>query len=61
MIQQSLAAQGGFGRYGKSTRREQLLEEMNQVVPWSKLEALIRPHDPKGVNGRPPMGPGIML
>jgi IS5 family transposase len=59
--QQTLAGQSGFERYGKKTRREQFLEEMDQVVPWGELEALIRPHYPKGENGRPPMGLGIML
>ena len=61
MKQQTLAAQNGFERYGKKTRREQFLEEMEQVVPWADLEALVRPHYPKGENGRPPMGFGIML
>jgi IS5 family transposase len=59
--QQTLAAQSGFERYGKKTRREQFLEEMDQVVPWAELETLIRPHYPKGENGRPPMGLSIML
>lgn len=61
MRQQTLAAQSGFERYGKKTRREQFLEEMDQVVPWAELETLIRPHYPKGENGRPPMGLSIML
>lgn len=61
MKQQTLAAQNGFERYGKKTRREQFLEEMDQVVPWAELEELVRPHYPKGENGRPPMGLGIML
>jgi IS5 family transposase len=56
-----LAAQSGFERYGKKTRREQFLEEMEQVVPWAELEALVGPHYPKGENGRPAMGLGIML
>jgi IS5 family transposase len=34
---------------------------MDQVVPWGKLEALIRPYYPKGENGRPPTGLSIML
>jgi IS5 family transposase len=59
--QQSLAAQSGFERYGKKTRREQFLEEMDKVVPWAELEALVGPHYPKGENGRPPMGLEIML
>ena len=61
MKQQTLAAQNGFERYGKKTRREQFLEEMDRVVPWAELEELIRPHYPKGENGRPPMGLSIML
>jgi hypothetical protein len=28
----------------KATRRAQFLEEMEQVVPWAKLCALIEPH-----------------
>jgi IS5 family transposase len=59
--QQTLAGQSGFERYGKKTRWEQFLEEMDQVVPWSELEALVRPHYPKGENGRPPMALGLML
>jgi len=31
------------------------------VVPWAKLEGLVEPHYPKGENGRPPVGLGIML
>jgi transposase, IS5 family len=59
--QQTLAAQVGFEKYQKKTRREQFLEEMERVVPWTALEALVRPHYPKGENGRPPVGLGVML
>jgi IS5 family transposase len=59
--QQTLASQAGFERYGRKTRREQFLEEMEQVVPWPELEELVRPHYPKGENGRPPVGLSIML
>lgn len=61
MRQQSLAAQSGFERYGKKTRREQFLEEMERVVPWAELEALVQPYYPKGENGRPPMGLSVTL
>ena len=37
----------------KQTRRERLLIEMDQVVPWKGLIALIEPHYPKGTGGRP--------
>jgi IS5 family transposase len=37
----------------KQTRRERFLIEMDQVVPWNGLIALIEPHYPKGEGGRP--------
>ena len=51
----------GFERYTKKTRRAAFLEEMNQVVPWRELCALIEPHYPKAGNGRPPIGVERML
>ena len=51
----------GFERYAKKTRRAAFLEEMEQVVPWGKLCALIEPHYPKAGNGRPPVGVERML
>ncbi len=36
----------------KQTRKE-LLIEMDQVVPWKALIALIEPHYPRGKDGRP--------
>src|SRR5580692_1795192 len=55
MTQQTLA---GFEKYGKTTRRAQFLVEMEQVVPWTQLCALIEPVYPKGGSGeggRPPV------
>ena len=37
----------------KQTRRERFLIEMDRVVPWKGLIALIEPHYPKGEGGRP--------
>ena len=37
----------------KQTRRERFLIEMDQVVPWKGLIALIEPYYPKGEGGRP--------
>jgi len=47
----------------KVTRREQFLAEMDAVVPWGRLLALIEPHYPKaGPKGRrPPMPLEAML
>lgn len=51
----------GFERYTKKTRRAAFLEEMEQVVPWAELCALIEPYYPKAGNGRPPVGLERML
>jgi IS5 family transposase len=61
MKQRTLAMMTGFERYSKKTRRAVFLEEMEQVVPWKKLCALIEPHYPKPGNGRPPVGVERML
>lgn len=46
----------------KRTRREAYLAEMDQVVPWKALLALIPPHDPKlGRPGRQPYPWATML
>ncbi len=61
MKQQTFGALTGFEKHRKVTRRAQFLDEMNQVVPWPRLLALIEPHYPKVGNGRPPKGLEIML
>jgi len=47
----------------KVTRREKFLAEMDAVVPWARLFALIEPHYPKvgSKGGRPPMPLETML
>jgi IS5 family transposase len=52
MKQQTL---GGFERYGKTTRRAQFLAEMERVVSWGDLLAVIEPVYPKmsEAGGRP--------
>jgi transposase, IS5 family len=59
--QQTLAAQASFEKYGRKSKREQFLDEMEQIVPWAELQALVQAHYPKGENGRPPVGLSIML
>jgi hypothetical protein len=51
----------GFERYGRTTRRAAFLAEMERVVPWPALCALIAPFYPKPGNGRPPVGVERML
>jgi transposase, IS5 family len=43
MKQQSLADHGVFEKYGRKSRCELFLDEMEMVVPWSALEALPHP------------------
>lgn len=43
------------------TRREKFLGEMETVVPWAELLAVIEPHYPTGKRGRPPVGLERML
>jgi len=60
MKQLTLAA-AGFEKHSKATRRAQFLAEMERVVPWSALCALIEPVYSKGTAGRPPVGLERML
>lgn len=61
MLQQTLA-EVTFEHYRKPTRREQFLTEMNRVVPWTDLVAVITPVYPKAEGpGRPPVGVERML
>ena len=61
MRQQTLASQANFEKYGRKSRRELFLEDMEQVVPCAELQALVEPHYPKAGNGRRPVGLAIML
>lgn len=45
----------------KVTRREQFLSEMNKVIPWTSLLALIEPHYPRAGRGRRPLPLEVML
>jgi IS5 family transposase len=60
-MKQLTLATVGFERYAKTTRRAAFLTEMERVVPWSALCALIEPFYPKPGNGRPPIGVEWML
>src|ERR1035438_4871265 len=54
MKQQTLT---GFERYGKTTRRAQFLADMQVIVPWAQLTAVVEPFYPKisEAGGRPPL------
>lgn len=63
MDKQLTLATNDFERFRKPTRREKFLAEMNTVVPWAELAAIIEPYYPKAtsVGGRPPVGLERML
>lgn len=52
-MKQMTFADAEYAGKRKQTRRELFLIEMDQVVPWKGLVALIEPHYPKGEGGRP--------
>lgn len=62
MKQMSLGT-AGFERKTKRTRKREFLDEMNLVVPWAELVALIAQHAPQpgAKGGRPPFGVVTML
>ena len=55
-----LSLMTGFERGTKRTVKQVFLEEMLAVVPWDALVALVTPHAPAGLTGRPPY-PVLML
>jgi len=54
-------ASSGFERFARPTKRATFLGEMNAIVPWNRLCAVIEPHYPKGELGRPPIPLDRML
>jgi IS5 family transposase len=54
MSDQRTFASVAWTQKGKVTRRERFLAEMDQVIPWDRLVALIEPHYPKAGGGRRP-------
>ena len=61
-MRQTSFAEGSFERHRKPTRREVFLEEMDRIIPWQELCAVIEPFypRPKGA-GRRPIGLERML
>src|SRR5271157_4815315 len=61
MGDQGTFASIAWNEKGKVTRRERFLAEMDGVVPWARLIALIEPYYPKAGQGRQPLGVEKML
>src|SRR5574337_795360 len=61
-MEQQTFAEVTFEQYRKPTRRERFLDEMNRVVPWAELVAVIEPVYPKAEGPRrQPVGIERML
>ncbi len=60
-MKQTTFASVAWEKKGKVTRRERFLGEMDQVIPWARILALIEPHYPKAGNGTQPMPMERML
>ena len=53
-MKQASLGTGGWALKTKVTRRAKFLAEMEAVIPWQRLLAVIEPHYPKASTGRPP-------
>jgi transposase, IS5 family len=60
-MRQMTLATVSFDKHAKATRRATFLAEMDRVVPWSDLCAVVEPFYPKLGKGRPPVGLERML
>jgi len=55
LMKQMTFASAAYHHKGKVTRREHFLTEMDAVIPWEPIKALIEPHYPKAGNGTQPL------
>lgn len=53
-MKQTTFSEAAYDNKGKVTRREKFLCEMDSVIPWAKLNRVIRPFYPKAQTGRQP-------
>ena len=61
-MRQNSFSDAGFEKYRKKTRKEQFLEEMENIIPWKELTQVIEPFYPKPEGaGRRPVGIERML
>ena len=60
-MRQLTLATAGFDKDSKLTRRAAFLSEVEEVVPWRQLCAVVEPFYPKPGNGRRPIGLERML
>ncbi len=60
-MKQISLANTGFELVTKRTRKREFLDEMNLMVPWAELVALIEPFAPANKTGRPAFAVNSML
>lgn len=60
-MEQVSFSQAEYAGKKKITRRDTFLAQMNAVIPWVRLLAIIEPVYPQGKRGRPPIGLERML
>jgi IS5 family transposase len=60
-MDQMTFAEAEYDSKRRKTRRERFLKQMDQLIPWKKLEKKIQPYYPKHGNGRPPYPLPVML
>ena len=61
-MRQTTLAEGTFAKYSKLTKKQKFLAQMNEIIPWAALSAVIAPccPQPEG-SGRRPIGIERML
>ncbi len=45
-----------YGNRKKTTKREEYLSKMDEIIPWEAWVDMIRPYYPKGEHGQPARG-----
>ena len=50
-----------YGLRKRTTKREEFLKIMDEIIPWEEWVAYIEPYYPSGKRGRPPLGIEKML
>ena len=45
-MKQKSFATGSFEEHRKPTHKERFVQEMDQIIPWQALSAVIEPHYP---------------
>ena len=61
-MRQATFSGAGFDKYRKQTRKERFLDDMEKIIPWAELSAVIEPFYPKPQGaGRRPVGIDRML